>query len=302
MTPMSHRDIPLRLRERWAIATAVAIADTRSSLVYRVERDDAPAAIVKILKPDGMNELPGMAFLEWREGNGAIRLLDRDQNACLIEDAGGLLLRDFQRQFGDYKATDVILDVLHKLHAGSASPPAVELIPLRKHFTSLFAKAGRQIDPAFAEILRWTATLAEDILGNQTDVKPLHGDLHHDNIIGGGARGWLAIDPQGLIGDPAYDVANVFGNPLGAPGDILDLSRIATLTARFSEAISCSETKILHYAAAHAGLSICWSMENKQSAEADENIAERLAFAKIVRRMLADARYAPARSAPDSNR
>jgi streptomycin 6-kinase len=286
---MRMGDFPDDLRARWTISKITSIADTRSSLVYRVERYDAPGAIVKILKPDGMNEMAGMAFLEWRQGSGAVRLIDRHRHACLIEDAGDQLLRDYHRQFGDAKATDIVLDVLDELHATSPVAPPDELVPLRLHFSALFDKAQSQANPALAEILLWTAALADDLLDRQTDTRPLHGDLHHDNIIGGGPRGWLAIDPQGLIGDPAYDVANVFGNPLGGASDILNPRRIKTLVRRFSAAIGCSETKILRYAAAHAGLSICWSLDDSGSADAQENIAERLTFADIVRRMLEDA-------------
>jgi streptomycin 6-kinase len=279
-------NFPDDLRARWAISKATSIADTKSSSVYRIERYDAPGAIVKILKPGGMNELPGIAYLGWRKGSGAARLIDRHLHACLIEDAGDQLLRDYHRQVGDEKATDIVLDVLGELHATSPDVPPAELVSLRQHFSSLFDKARRQADPAFVDTLRWAAALADGLLDRQTYIRPLHGDLHHDNIIGGGLRGWLSIDPQGLIGDPAYDVANVFGNPLGAARDILNPLRIETLARRFSAAIGCSKTKILRHAAAHAGLSICWSLDDSGSADAQENIAERLAFAGIVRRML----------------
>jgi streptomycin 6-kinase len=286
MMPPVQLAIPARLGAKWAIATATTIADTRSSLVYRVERHDAPVAIVKILKPDGMNELSGMAFLDWRNGLGAIRLLDRDQNACLIEDAGDLLLRHYHSHFGDDPATDIVLDVLGRLHAVSSVMPPDGLVPLRDHFVPLFEEAQRRANPALAETLRWTAALADNLLREQTDPRPLHGDLHHDNIIGGGPRGWLAIDPHGLMGDPAYEVSNIFGNPLGATREILDPGRVARLAFRFCEAIGCCERKILRYAAAHAGLSICWSLADAGLDEAKENITERLSLAGIVRRML----------------
>jgi streptomycin 6-kinase len=278
--------IPAALTERWRICGGVSVADTRSSRVFRVEREGASSAIVKILKPEGMNELPGMAFLDWRGGHGAVRLIDRIDNACLLEDAGTTILRDHYRAFGDEAATDTVLSVLAELHASSSSPPPAELVPLRRHFQSLFQMAERGADPEHADLLRWGAALADELLSQQVDIRPLHGDLHHDNIVTGGARGWLAIDPQGLIGDPAYDVANVFGNPLGGAKDILDPKRIARLAKSFSEVLGCSERKILRFAGAHAAVSICWSMEAEQSADTRENIAERSAFALIVRRML----------------
>jgi streptomycin 6-kinase len=281
--------IPESLTERWRILDSALIADTPSSQVYRAELHDGSSAIVKILKPEGMNELPGMAFLDWRGGKGAIRLIDRFENACLLEDAGLTILRDHCREFGDEAATDIILSVLADLHAPSSSPPPAELVPLRRHFQSLFQADERKTDPEHADLLRWGTALAEELLIEQADIRPLHGDLHHDNIVTGGPRGWLAIDPQGLIGDPAYDVANVFGNPLGGVKDILDLKRIARLAKSFSEVLGCSELKILRFAGAHAAVSVCWSLEAEQSEDTRENIAERSAFALVVRRMLDDA-------------
>ncbi len=283
---MAEIGMDLGLRQRWHIASEALIADTPSSRVYRVERQGASSAIVKILKPHGVHERPGIAYLDWRDGHGAAELHDRTDDACLIEDAGTLTLSDYHQQYGDAAATDIVLTVLAELHAPSPTPPPPELVPLRQHFRALFDGAGRQ-RPEFGDMLRWTAALADELLAAQTDIRPLHGDLHHDNIVSGGPRGWLAIDPQGLIGDAAYDVANIFGNPLGGAKDILDPARIERLANRFSGALGCSPDKILRYAAAHAGLSICWSMEDEPSKAAEENIAERLAFAKLVRQRLA---------------
>jgi hypothetical protein len=41
----------------------------------------------------------------------------------------------------------------------------------------------------------------------------LHGDIHHDNILDFGRRGWLAIDPKRLFGERGFDYANLFCNP-----------------------------------------------------------------------------------------
>lgn len=289
--PVTTEAIPNLLQERWCIRGSALLADTRSSLVYRVERQDASPAIVKILKPSGMNELPGMAYLSWRGGHGAIELIDRIDNACLLEDAGSIILRNHYRDFGDASATEIILAVLTKLHAPSPLAPPAGLVSLRQHFAPLFESVEKNLCPAHGELLRWGAGLAEDLLVRQTDIRPLHGDLHHDNIVNGGARGWLAVDPQGLIGDPAYEVANVFGNPIGGIRDILDPARIVRLTASFAGAISCPEKAILQFAAAHAAISICWSSQGEPDAEARENIAERSAFAKLARQMLEEKRF-----------
>ena len=61
-------------------------------------------------------------------------------------------------------------------------------------------------------ILARCADVARRLLAEPREVTVLHGDLHHDNVLHG-SRGWLAIDPKGLIGERTYEVANLLGNP-----------------------------------------------------------------------------------------
>ncbi|MQY48474.1 streptomycin resistance protein [Rhizobiales bacterium RZME27] len=273
------------LVKRWRIRSSRLIADTRSSLVYRVQCDDQPDAIVKQLKPSGLHELPGLDFLSWRDGNGAVRLLDRTETAALLEDAGTILLRDYRLLHGEDASNSVVVDLVNKLHSGSSSPQPAELTPLKRHFQSLYVRAADTSDPLF-DVFSYCTVIADDLLATQANIRPLHGDLHHENIISDDGGVWRAIDPQGLIGDPAYDVANIFGNPDGAFADIVDPARIITLTLLFAKTIGCSKEKILRYAIAHAGVSICWSFEGNDRISAGGNASERLAFFKVARRLL----------------
>ena len=40
----------------------------------------------------------------------------------------------------------------------------------------------------------------------------LHGDLHPGNVLAARRRPWLAIDPKPVVGDPAFDLAQVLTN------------------------------------------------------------------------------------------
>jgi streptomycin 6-kinase len=280
---------PDDLLERWGVRTAEPVADTRSSHVYRVRIADGSSAIAKLLKPSGLHELPGMDFLAWRAGLGAAKLLDRHDTACLLEDAGRLTLRQYRHSQGEAAANAVIADLVKNLHAPSPEKSPAGLIPLERHFKSLFEGAAKTEASELSSVLRRCAKIAEALLQAQTNVRPLHGDLHHDNIVGDNGRGWLAIDPQGLLGDPAYDVANIFGNPDGAFAEIIEPARIMTLARLFSEILGCSEEKILLYAVAHAGLSVCWSMENGDTLSRGGNAFERFTFAKVVMPLVGEA-------------
>lgn len=291
--PNAAPSLPAELVERWGIRSAELVADTRTSLVHRILRRDGSQAITKQLKPDGLHELSGIDFLGWRQGHGSVRLLDRQDTACLLEDAGTMLLKDYRLQHGEDAANSVILSVLGELHSASADIPPDGLVPLRQHFRSLFEQASRGENSDLSEALAYSASIADELLSSQTDTRPLHGDLHHENIVSGAGRGWLAIDPQGLDGDPAYDVANVFGNPDGAFADIIDPPRIIRLLALFAPAIGCSREKILRYAIAHAGLSVCWSLEGGDRFSGEGNAMERFAFLKVARHLLDERAFSP---------
>ena len=56
--------------------------------------------------------------------------------------------------------------------------------------------------------------LLREIAAAATDPVLLHGDLHHDNILSAERVPWLAIDPKGVVGDPAYDVGPFLYNRL----------------------------------------------------------------------------------------
>jgi streptomycin 6-kinase len=233
-----------------------------------------------------------MAYLGWRNGAGAVQLLERHGHACLLEDAGGETLRDHWRAHGDKACNQIIVRVLQELHRSSKEDTPAGLTPLRDHFRALL-QPPKSDDRQLTDALIHCAATAEDLLAKQSDARPLHGDLHHDNIITGKSRGWLAIDPHGLMGDAAYEVANVFGNPTGAVADIVDPKRIVTCVRLFAACLGCSEKRVAHYAMAHAGLSICWSIEDGDGFGQGSNAAERLAFLNVMRRLIEGREFSP---------
>ena len=283
----SSPTLPPSLAKAWNIDASELIADTPSSLVFRVRRG-ADTQIVKSLKPAGRGELPGMDFLCWRQGNGAVQLIDRIGDACLLADGGTQTLREHLKVYGDETATAVVLRVLDGLHAPSDRPAPATLVPLERHFRSLFELAKTAWSPEIGDLSAWAAREALELVANQHAVRPLHGDLHHDNIIHNAFGEWRAIDPQGLYGDPVYDVANIYGNPLGEGELILDRKRIIRLTETFASHFDCRPSKVLRFAAVHAVLSAAWTLEDAATQSGEANLAERLAFARIARSLFVE--------------
>ena len=68
--------------------------------------------------------------------------------------------------------------------------------------------------------------LAMRLLETVTERTFLHGDLHHENILRDQQESvWLAIDPKGLCGDPAYEAVAYVRNPTGLMQGVTDMDR-----------------------------------------------------------------------------
>jgi streptomycin 6-kinase len=106
----------------------------------------------------------------------------------------------------------------------------------------------------------------------------MHGDFHHFNILSS-ERGWLVIDPKGVIGPACYEVGPLLINPWG---DLLNGKEYRRMTKRridiLHERLGFERERILEWGLAHAILSAWWSIEEngdwRYAAQFAEMIAE----------------------------
>jgi streptomycin 6-kinase len=166
---------------------------------------------------------------------------------------GGRSLAGMVADGRDDEASRILCEVAARLHAPRPrSPPPASLKPLSEWF--------RALDPAAAThggVLRVSAAAARELLAAPQGSAVLHGDLHHDNVLDFGPRGWLAIDPKGLVGEPAFDLANLFCNPW-PPSD--DRERFERRLLTVSAATGFDPRRLRRWVAAYAGLSAAWTL------------------------------------------
>jgi streptomycin 6-kinase len=220
-------------------------------------------------------ERRGAILMTWWGGDGAAGVLAHDAGDLLLERAmGHRSLAAMARDGRDDEASRILCDVAARLHA-PRNAPLPELIPLSTWFAELEPAAAKH-----GGLLSQAATVARALLDNQREVGVLHGDLHHGNVLDFGTRGWLAIDPKGLLGERAFDFANIFRNPdldiAKAPGR---LARQATIIA---EAAQLERARLLRWILAYAGLSAAWILSDGDNATLDLTVAE-IAAAEIAK-------------------
>ena len=136
--------LPFSFPNDWRVESARQIADTVVGTLFEVTRVGGEFNVVKVLKPKAFEDsLRGADFMEWRDGIGCIRLIDRSENALLMEHAGKVTLRDHMETHGDVEATRIAAEVLREYHRPSDIAPPSSLQPLTRYFASLFRKARK---------------------------------------------------------------------------------------------------------------------------------------------------------------
>jgi streptomycin 6-kinase len=90
----------------------------------------------------------------------------------------------------------------------------------------------------------------------------LHGDLHQGNMLAARRMPWLAIDPKGVVGEPAYETGALLRNPppWRTPCELACImERRVHLLA---EALGFERERIAGWGLAQAVLSAWWSYED----------------------------------------
>jgi streptomycin 6-kinase len=143
-----------------------------------------------------------MAF----SGFGVIEVLSKNNGLLLLECVvPGVSLKSYFPE-NDDEAINITAHVIKRLH--KAPIPSAHVFPHIKDW--LEALDDDLKIPA--QYLKKARELRDQLLKTaKTDVL-LHGDLHHDNILQNG-EDWLVIDPKGVIGESAYEVAAFIRNP-----------------------------------------------------------------------------------------
>ena len=263
-------DLTPQLRDavdHWSLSGVTPVAETSTSHVWRVRLPAGGPAALKIVTPRGGEEIVGADFLAWRDGAGAARLFGRSGPAMLIEWLAGPSLGDKARAGDVDGAIEVIAGLLPRLQAPGAGRPG-SLVPLDTRFAALMDLDLATLALPYRASIGQAQARARRCLAGARSPRPLHGDLHHDNIRHS-ARGWLAFDPKGVWGDPAYEAANLFQNPERAPHISLDPAYHTALAARLASGLGVTERRLREWAAAHAGLSVAWHLADGRAATDD---------------------------------
>ncbi|HET8598830.1 MAG TPA: aminoglycoside phosphotransferase family protein [Segeticoccus sp.] len=273
--------------ERWQLTVDGPPRHGMAALVLPVRRTDRSPAALKVTWPHPEARHEHLALRRW-DGHGAVRLLAADPSrwAMLLEwldptrDLTGLAVDE---------ACTILGTLLHRLDV-PALPQTARLSEEARRWAELLATAattprvagGAPIPRRLLERAQQLALeLAEDA---DVDARLVHQDLHYENVLAGdvagaarrdsgdvaGAargtsergRGWLAIDPKPLAGEPAFAVAPALWNRFEEAAATADLRRALRRRVRLiCAAAGIDEDRARDWAVVREAVNAVWEAE-----------------------------------------
>jgi streptomycin 6-kinase len=119
-----------------------------------------------------------------------------------------------------------------------------------------------------------------ELCASQRDTRLLHGDLQHYNVLLDDDRGWLAIDPKGVVGEIEYEIGASLRNPYEKPELFVSTEAVGRRLNVYAAKLKLDSDRALAWGFAQAVLSAIWSVEDGFEVDS-ANPAIRLANAML---------------------
>ena len=265
---MNLRSERARLRdfaERWSVTLDDASIETASSLIgFGIRR--GRRVVLKIVKRPGDEWLAGSITRAF-DGPAMVRVLELDDGAVLLERAlPGTSLVDVVAAGDDDRATSVIAGIMRNLSPGEPPTGTRTVEDWGRTFERYHASGDGQIA---SSLVHRAHALYGLLCTSQTNCRLLHGDLQHSNILFDDDRGWIAIDPKGIIGEPEVEVGPFLRNPT----DALELFNNPIVVERRLHVLCTTAglryERAVRWAFALAVLSAIWTVEDDGVVQGD---------------------------------
>jgi streptomycin 6-kinase len=270
-------NLPVLIEEvsaRWVLTNIEPVEDLSHNFVAFARREKEELVLKMGVSRDDLTS--EIAALRLFNGEGACRLIDADEEKgfLLLELLKpGLMLSTVE---DDEEATRIAAEVMQKIwrpgfdrpfatNSQGYSTSVSKFIQLSDWFDGL--KRLREMfdggtGPLEERLVDRVENIIKGFLAENHKPVLMHGDFHHFNILSSG-RGWLVIDPKGVLGPACYEVGPFLINPWG---DLLNGINHRRLTERridiLHEHLGFERERIREWGLAHAVLSAWWGIED----------------------------------------
>jgi streptomycin 6-kinase len=250
--------------KQWSIVVEETRETPTSGLAFG-RRDRVPV-VLKVSRHLG-DEWHAGRVLQAFGGRGMVRAHEAAEGAVLLERLiPGTPLAALSLEGKDDDAIAILGSLVIQLNATQIPAQCPTVHDWGLGFSRYLSSSDNQIprglvERAQARYLRLAHT--------QGTTRLLHGDLQHYNVLHDAHRGWVAIDPKGVIGEREYELGASLRNPAER---LVDFTSPATVERRLTRLSGgpLEMTRVLAWGYAQAVLSALWMIEDGLAVPADD--------------------------------
>ncbi len=248
-------------KNKWKLKRIIATDNLSFNyIVYSFSQLLNSDVVVKISpgKKEFNNEKLTLLYFQ---GVGINRLLDYDDNynILLLEKIGKSITLKSLFPHNENESIEQTAKIIQTLHSSNKPfnqndyPSVTELAKVLNNFTH------PQIP---SDLIYLAHNLVNQLLYNRQSYL-LHGDLHHENILQTNDGAWKSIDPKGIVGNIAYEVAAYIRNPVP---EIIQQSNLQQILnnriKKFSELLELDQKLLIQYSYLATILAVIWNIED----------------------------------------
>jgi streptomycin 6-kinase len=219
-------------------------------VIVPVRRQTEAAAVLKVSFPHPGNVHEPDAFAAWG-GRGAVLLHERDDERFAM-----LLERALPSTLAEAEDGDEVVTVAGRISHRLAIPAPPALPRLREQAAAWEKQLCKDAEEQTHTLSRHAVSAAVATVRELGRVQPdtvIHGDLHARNILRADREPWLAVDPKGYAGDPAYDGGTLLKSRALTLLEADDLRRaVHRALDAFAEAAELDRERVRRWAQFHA--------------------------------------------------
>jgi len=258
-------NLPVILEEvarEWSLEVDKPFTNLSVNFVAPAKQPDGSEVVLKLGVPN--KEISSeIAALSHFAGKGAVSLIGSDgaRGVLVLEKlAPGNPLHEATDSLAAVEIAAGVMKALWKL-----PPEDQHIFPTLEEWFSGLSKVRRRFDggtgPFPSRLFEKAEALAREMIDSTPVPMLLHGDCHHDNIVSSSSKGWLAIDPKGIVGDPVFELCAFLRNPIDLH-ERFDVSEaLPRRVNRFSEILGFEVQRIASWGLAESILSASWSLD-----------------------------------------
>jgi streptomycin 6-kinase len=212
---------------------------------------------------------------------GVVRVFEAELGAVLLErlDPGEELVSLVLRGHDD-EATRILADVIARLAGHNAPADTVTVADWSRGFDRYVQSGDQQIPSA---LVHEAHDMYRNLAASQRSTMLLHGDLQHYNVLYDNKRGWVAIDPKGVVGELEYEVGALLRNPMELPELFTQRATVERRLEILASVLPLDRSRVLRWCFAQAVLCVIWGVEDGYKIESNHPA---LLLAHIVRSMI----------------